>query len=120
MSRTPAHVVSVLGSYELALLGLTRKTDSFALEYSVTPPLPDADGAAPGSAVYLRIEAADDLGNEYIDWGGAYGLSPEGTQTRGTVCAQPALPPDAHLLTVKLIFMTGTQEIGYRLSLPLA
>ncbi|MGI5528518.1 hypothetical protein ACQEVX_14250 [Streptomyces syringium] len=121
MSQTPGHVVSVLGGrYELAVLGLSKSADSFDLEYSVTPPLPDAGDAASGSPVYLRLEAADDLGNEYTDWGGAYGLSPDGSQTRGSISGQPALPPDAHTLTVRLTFMTGTQETEHQLSLPLS
>ncbi|MET9648349.1 hypothetical protein [Streptomyces syringium] len=120
MSQTPDHVVSVLGGrYELAVLGLSKKTDSFALEYTVTPPLPDADDAASSSPVYLRLEATDDLGNEYTDWGGAYGLGLDGAQTRGSISGQPALPPDAHTLTVRLTFMTGTQETEHQLCFPL-
>ena len=48
--------------------------------------------------VLLTLEASDELGNEYTDWGGAFGPSPDGSRTEGTISGQPALPSEAGAL----------------------
>ncbi|UJB40121.1 hypothetical protein [Streptomyces sp. A1-5] len=58
----------------------------------------------------LSLEATDDIGNEYVDWGGAYGATPDGTHTRGTISAQPALAPKACEIHVRLTFLRNGKE----------
>ncbi|MFF4948491.1 hypothetical protein [Streptomyces chattanoogensis] len=41
--------------------------------------------------VLLALEAMDDIGNEDLDRGGAYGAAGDGTRTNGSISAQPAL-----------------------------
>lgn len=74
----------------MAIRKLKLKADSFTLTYSITLPLPESD-AQPAAPI---LEAQDDLGNEYLDWGGAYGPSPDGSSTHGTLsglagCSRP-------------------------------
>jgi hypothetical protein len=114
MSKVPEQVIPVLdGRHELVLLGVSMKPDSFTVKYSITPPLPD------DPMVYLWLEATDDAGNVYTNWGGACGPSPDGRQTLGSVTGQPALPSSARSLAVRLSFMQGTQVSRYEVSLPL-
>lgn len=72
----------------MAIRKLKLKADSFTLTYSITLPLPESD-AQPAAPI---LEAQDDLGNEYLDWGGAYGPSPHGSSTHGTLSGRPAAP----------------------------
>ncbi|MFJ2598725.1 hypothetical protein [Streptomyces erythrochromogenes] len=99
------------GSYQLAIGGLTLQADSFTLRYTVTPPL--------SASVLLTLDAEDDLGNTYVDWGGAYGTSPDGLRTQGTITARPAPPPSARHLRVRLVFLRSGAEFPYDLVLPL-
>lgn len=63
--------------------------DEYALrvEYEITPPINPAgweDAIKEGAAQYVwYLSGHDNLGNEYDDWGGAYGLSPDGQRTEG-------------------------------------
>ncbi|MEU7429896.1 hypothetical protein AB0B07_03280 [Streptomyces sioyaensis] len=95
------------GSHELSVHGLKRRDDSFTLHYTIAPPLPDAADATP---VLLALEAMDDIGNEYVDWGGAYGADGDGTYTRGSITAQPALAPEAGEIRVRLSFLRDGEE----------
>ncbi|WP_244409238.1 hypothetical protein [Streptomyces albofaciens] len=119
MSREPRPTtVRVLdGRHELTLRGVTRQDDSFRIGYTVAPPLPDDSDGPGGSPVLLVFEAEDDLGNEYSDWGGAYGLSDDGSHTDGTLTAQPALPPGARSLAVHVTFLRGGEEYAYEVAL---
>lgn len=104
--------VSVLdGRHQLHVLSLTRAEDSFALDYTITPPLPGDEPG--GEMVFLWIEAADDLGHEYIDFGGVRGTSVDGLHTTGTITVQPALDSDAGTLTVRFVFLRGQSETGW-------
>ncbi|MFJ9844352.1 hypothetical protein ACIRYZ_28635 [Kitasatospora sp. NPDC101155] len=107
--------------YELTVHSLTRTAEEFTVTYSVTPPLPDdappVSSAAP--PLFLWLEATDDLGNHYTDYGGAHGLSTDGLRTEGTISGQPAVAAKADRLTVKLVFLQGPSEHGYEFSLPL-
>ncbi|GGT53717.1 hypothetical protein [Streptomyces purpureus] len=114
-SRTPRPTARILdGRHELVVDGLSRKQDSFTLRYTVTPPLPEGDDA---SLVLLALEARDDAGNEYSDWGGAYGLSEDGAHTDGTITGQPAVAPSARVLTVRLTFLREGREYPCELDL---
>lgn len=114
MGKVPEQVIPVLdGRHEMVLLGLSMKPDSFTVKYSITPPLSD------DPMVYLWLEATDDVGNVYTNWGGAYGPSPDGRQTLGSVTGQPALPSSARSLAVRFCFMQGAQVSRYEVSLPL-
>ncbi|WP_260475602.1 hypothetical protein [Streptomyces sp. WAC 06725] len=118
MSRKPRPVtvtVRVLGGrHELALRGVTRQDDSFRIGYTITPPLPDD---AEGGTVLPVFEAEDDLGNEYSDWGGAYGTSDDGSHTSGTLTAQPALPEGARSVAIRVTFLRGGEEYSYEVAL---
>ncbi|MEU2828074.1 hypothetical protein ABZ667_05290 [Streptomyces lavendulae] len=116
MSRHTGHAdlpaLPILGgSYQLAIDGLTLPADSFTLHYTVSPPLP--------ASVLLTLDAEDDLGNTYVDWGGACGTSPDGHRTHGTITARPAPPHAALRLRVRLVFLRSGAEFPYDLGLPL-
>ncbi|MEU2491055.1 hypothetical protein [Streptomyces sp. NPDC007883] len=118
MDSSSRPTISILdGRYELTLLALTSHEDSFDIAYSVTPPLPE--GPEGQSPVLLVIEAQDDLGNEYGDWGGAFGLSDDGTRTEGEISGQPGLPAAARTLLVRFTVLRGGEENAYDLSLPI-
>ncbi|MFG2848187.1 hypothetical protein ACGF12_34215 [Kitasatospora sp. NPDC048296] len=113
--------ISVLsGRHELTVHALSRSAESFTVSYSIEPPLPDdlSSVSPPAAPVFLWLEAVDDLGNHYSDFGGARGLSPDGSRTAGSISGQPGLPPEAGSLTVRLMFMTGSDEFGYDLTVP--
>ncbi|MEV6702465.1 hypothetical protein AB0M68_35900 [Streptomyces sp. NPDC051453] len=99
----------------MAIHKLKPRADSFTLTYSITPPLPESD-AQPAAPI---LEARDDLGNEYLDWGGAYGPSPDGGSTHGILSGQPALPAEARTLHVRLTFLRAGSEQSHEASLPI-
>ncbi|MFC0844788.1 hypothetical protein ACFH04_13870 [Streptomyces noboritoensis] len=116
--RPPGPAVRILdGHHELALHGVTLREDSFDVTYSVVPPL--SDGRDKGSPILLFIEATDDLGNEYTDSGGAYGVAPDGTHTKGTISGRPALTDESGMLHVRFTFLRGGVENSYDLALSL-
>lgn len=110
--------LSVLeGTHELRVLHLTRREDAFALDYTITPPLPgDQPG---GETVFMWIEAVDDQGHEYSDFGGARGVSDDGLRTTGTISGQPAIDADAKELSVRFVFLRGQAEQGHDLRIGL-
>jgi hypothetical protein len=114
MDKFPDQMIPVLdGRHEMVILGLFMQPDSFTVKYSITPPLSDEP------MVYLWLEATDDLGNVYADWGGAYGPSPDGRQTLGSITGQPTLSSAARRLTVRFNFMQGAKVTKYEISFPL-
>jgi hypothetical protein len=110
--------LSVLeGRHELTLLTLTREHESFAVEYTITPPLPgDRPG---GEMVFMWIEAVDDHGHAYTDFGGARGASDDGTRTVGTISGRPGIPSDAHEVSLRFVFLHGQSETGYDVTIGL-
>ncbi|MCX4803302.1 hypothetical protein OG594_16865 [Streptomyces sp. NBC_01214] len=117
MSRNPGHdglpAIAVLGGWhELAVRGLTLEADSFSISYIVTPALPQS--------VLLTLDAEDDLGNTYVDWGGVYDTSPDRRRTQGTITARPAPPPTARHLQARLTFLRDGEAFPYDLSLDLS
>ncbi|MFJ9855171.1 hypothetical protein [Streptomyces sp. NPDC101150] len=113
--RTPLASTKILnGAHELAVHDLRQRDDSFTLHYTITPPLPDAADDTP---VLLAVEAMDDIGNEYLDWGGAYGAADEGTHTNGSISAQPALAPEAREIHVRITFLHRAEEYPCHLTL---
>ncbi|WP_432000116.1 hypothetical protein [Streptomyces sioyaensis] len=106
--RTPLASARILdGAHELSVHDLKRRDDSFTLHYTIAPPLPDAGDDTP---VLLTLEAMDDVGNEYFDWGGAYGAARDGKQTNGSVSAQPALAATACEIRMRLTFLRDGEE----------
>ncbi|MFI8455329.1 hypothetical protein [Kitasatospora sp. NPDC085464] len=67
--------------------------------------------------VFLRPEAADDLGNQYTDYGGVHGLSADGVRTDGSTPGQPAIDAKTGPLTVRLVFLQGQTESDCEFSL---
>ncbi|MET9968940.1 hypothetical protein ABZZ80_24180 [Streptomyces sp. NPDC006356] len=117
MTRAPLLALPILnGRHELTVSKFQLKDDSFTLHYAITPPLPDADGETP---VLPFLEAKDDLGGEYLDWGGAYGTSPDGSHTEGSLTGQPAPPPEAGTLLVRVTFVQGGREDAHDVALRL-
>lgn len=117
MDTGPRPSVTILdGSHELTLLDLRREEESFTLAYTVTPALPeDPDGAS----LLLMLEARDDLGNEYTDWGGAFGTARNGSATEGEISGRPALPDAATSLSVTFTYLREGEEMPYELTVPL-
>ncbi|GAB7035543.1 hypothetical protein AB0G35_26060 [Streptomyces sp. NPDC021749] len=106
--RTPLASVRILdGAHELSVHALKRRDDSFTLHYTIAPPLP---GAADRTPVLLALEAMDDVGNEYFDWGGAYGAADDGTHTDGSISAQPALAAKACEIRIRITFLRNGEE----------
>ncbi|MFI9045474.1 hypothetical protein [Streptomyces sp. NPDC053427] len=106
--RTPLASVKIFqGAHELTVRRLKRRDDSFTLHYTISPPLPDAENDTP---VLLMIEAVDDAGNEYPDWGGAYGTADDGTHTDGSISARPALAAEAREVHIRITFLRGGEE----------
>ncbi|MBD0744204.1 hypothetical protein [Streptomyces sp. CBMA152] len=106
------------GSHELTLRALALEPDSFAIRYFLTPALPETpDGTSP---ILLALEAEDDLGNEYTDWGGAFGSAPDGSYTSGTIAGQPGVPAEARGLRLRITFLRNAEEFPYELTLPVA
>ncbi|GAA3903783.1 hypothetical protein GCM10022244_12470 [Streptomyces gulbargensis] len=115
-SRTPRPTARILdGGHELVVDSLSLDEDSFTVRYTVRPPLPEGEEGE--SLVLLALEARDDVGNEYTDWGGAYGRSEDGGHTDGSITGQPAVAPSARVLTVRLTFLRDGLE--YPCDLPL-
>ncbi|WP_405442270.1 hypothetical protein OG373_33635 [Streptomyces avidinii] len=117
MSRNAGHdglpAIAILGGrHELAVQGLALQADSFTISYTVTPALPQS--------VLLTLDGEDDLGNTYVDWGGAYGTSPARRLTQGTITARPAPPPTARHLQAQLTFLRDGEAFPYDLSLDLS
>ncbi|MER7949761.1 hypothetical protein ABTY59_20470 [Streptomyces sp. NPDC096079] len=102
------------GRHELAVRGLTLRRDSFTIRYTITPPLPDSEA----SSVLLVFEAKDDLGQEHVDWGGAYGPGEDGTYTDGSVTGQPALAAGVRALRARITFLRDGEEFPYDVTLP--
>ncbi|MFI5531299.1 hypothetical protein ACIA8O_22485 [Kitasatospora sp. NPDC051853] len=115
----PRRTTVLDGHHELTVRSLTRADASFTVDYSITPPLPDDLATGPATEpLFLWLEAEDDLGNAYTDYGGARGLSPDGRSTEGRISGQPALPAGATALTVRFVFLTGGTEQPHPLTLP--
>lgn len=121
MSKDQEAGISILGgSHRLEVLGLSSGPNTFTVDYAITPPLPDdMDPDSMTTSVFLHLEATDDLGNEYLDAGGARGLGPDGTRTMGSISASPAPPLEANTLTVTLVVMREAKETAYELVFPL-
>ncbi|GAA3024109.1 hypothetical protein GCM10020229_39290 [Kitasatospora albolonga] len=118
--QTPAQRTEVLdGRHRLTVRSITRADASFTLDYAITPPLPDDLRTGPAAEpVFLWLEAEDDLGNTYADYGGARGLTPDGHSTEGRISGQPALPAEATALTVRFVFLIGGSEQAHPVTLP--
>ncbi|MFD7339619.1 hypothetical protein ACFV98_26940 [Streptomyces violascens] len=112
-ARTTVPVLD--GRHQLTIHAVTPAPDSFDIAYSITPPLPEDPGGT--DPILLTLEAEDGLGNEYTDWGGAFGLAPDGTHTEGTITGQPALPTEAGELHVRLTFLQAGKEFPHELTL---
>lgn len=116
----PASVPVLTGRHELTLHTLNLEPDSFTLTSSLVPAIPEGpDGTSP---ILLILEAEDDLGNEYTDWGGAFGPSSDGSSSRrteGTLTGQPGLPSEARELHVRVTFLKNGEEHPNELTLPL-
>ncbi|WP_024756507.1 hypothetical protein [Streptomyces exfoliatus] len=114
-SRLPE--LSILdGRHRLTVHGLTIHQDSFTIRYTITPPLPGGDDEA---SILLFLEAEDDLGHTYSDWGGAFGRSPDGTHTDGSITGQPAVAAGAGEIRARITFLRDGEEFPYALTLPL-
>ena len=117
MSKGHGAGISILGgSHRLEVLGFSSGPDTFTVDYAITPPLPDdVDADSTETSVFLHLDARDDLGNEYLDSGGAWGLGPNGTRTVGSISGSPAPRPEAGTLTVTLVVMHDAEEVAYEL-----
>ena len=112
MIRVDKSLTVLDGKHELRVLSLTRGEDSFALDYTITPPLG-------GEPVFMWIEAADDQGHEYTDSGGARGVSEDCRHTTGTISGQPSIDADAKELSVRFVFLRGQSETAHRVTIGL-
>lgn len=118
--------VPVLGGrHELTIKGFAATTEHMELRYRLTPPLPqgelDENGeyGDPESYVFLALEAVDDVGNEYLDSGGAFGPSADGSATEGSLSVQPGPYADARSVTLHLVLFNGTREETHSFTFPL-
>ncbi len=114
-----AKTLSVLdGGHSFTVDRLALAPGGFTLHYTVTPPLPET---LPGGGMLLiYVTATDDQGNTYDDGGGAFGTTPDGTHTDGSITLQPALPADAGAVTVDLVLSDSpTREPHHRFTVDL-
>lgn len=118
--------VPVLGGrHELTIEGFTATTEHMELRYHLTPPIPQSEPDEENEVgdhepyVFLALEALDDVGNEYLDSGGAFGLSPDGSATEGSLSVQPGPYADARSVTLHLILFDGTREETHTFTFPL-
>ncbi|MGY4957776.1 hypothetical protein [Streptomyces nigrescens] len=106
--RAPLASAPILNvAHELSVHRLKQRDDSFSIHYTITPPLPDQEDNAP---VLLALEATDDLGSAYLDWGGAYGTAADGTHTNGSISAQPVLAAEATEVRIRIMFLREGEE----------
>ena len=82
---------------------IALEIDIYAIRigYLITPPLP-GPGVNGNPPIGWRWHAMDDLGNEYVEAGGAYGRTPEQGSTAGVLSLTPLPPPEARSLKVVL------------------
>ncbi|MDT0465804.1 hypothetical protein [Streptomyces gibsoniae] len=118
--------VPVLGGrHELTVEGFSATTEHMELSYRLTPPLPQSEPDENGEYgdhqpyVFLALEAVDDVGNEYLDSGGAFGPSADGSTTEGSLSVQPGPYADARSVTLHLTLFDGTREETHSFTFPL-
>lgn len=87
---------ATLPGHELHLSRLAADEHALRLEYEITPPLPKS------APIFWGWSARDDLGNEYLAAGGAFGLSSEREATTGVLSLTPLLHEGARSLTIVL------------------
>lgn len=93
---------TTLPGHELHLIRLAVDDHALRLEYEITPPLPKA------ARIFWGWSARDDLGNEYLAAGGAFGPSSERDATAGVLSLTPVLHEGARSLTIVLQPEFGT------------
>ncbi|GHE45621.1 hypothetical protein [Streptomyces capitiformicae] len=124
----PMENIPVLGGrHKLSIESFAVTTERMELRYRLTPPLPQTlsdsdsdsdDGDDEGPYVFLALEADDDVGNEYLDSGGAFGPSADGAATEGSLSVQPGPYADARSVTLRLTLFDGTHEETRSFTLP--
>ena len=118
MSRVKT--VPVLGGrHELIIDGFAATTAHMELRYRLRPPLPQSEPDENGEYVFLSLEAVDDVGNEYLDSGVAFGPSADGSATEGSLSVQPGPYADARSATLRLTLFDGTHEETHSFTFPL-
>ena len=98
---------------EMRITELSSDHQSVALQYRITPALPERDPEGGGPWLTWDWSGVDDLGNEYVSWGGAYGTSDDGRSTAGDLTLSPAPANGARLLRVRLVpFREDEGDLG--------
>ena len=87
---------ATLPGHELHLMRLEADQHALRLEYEITPALPRS------ARIYWGWSARDDLGNDYLSAGGAFGPSSERDATRGVLSLTPLLHDGSRSLTLVL------------------
>jgi hypothetical protein len=93
--------------------------DVVRVEYDVAPPMApfprdasDMDQTIWEERNVFETLIRDDLGTVFDSWGGATGLSPDGTRTHGEFDYHPAPPANARIL--EIVFSAGGVRGGER------
>jgi hypothetical protein len=87
---------------EMRITKLSVDHQSVVLHYRISPALPDRDPEDGSPWLTWDWSGVDDLGNEYVSWGGAYGTSDDGRSTGGDLTLTPAPEDAARLLRLHL------------------
>jgi hypothetical protein len=96
-------VRDLLPEREMRITGVSTDQRSAALYYRIAPSLPERDpDSGEGAWLTWDWDGADDIGNSYDQWGGAYGPSDDGRSTLGELTLSPALALGARVLRVRL------------------
>jgi hypothetical protein len=113
--------VPVLGGrHKLTIESFTVSSERMEIGYRLTPPLPQSRPDSDHEPyVFLALEAADDVGNRYLDSGGAFGPSVDGNATEGSLSVQPGPYADARSVTLHLTLFDGTHEETHNFTYPL-
>lgn len=100
--RIDRQCLDLIPDRRLYLTRIMLDEHAIRIEYTIAPTLPVWDRARDQPPIHWLWQAVDDLGNRYIDCGGAYGVSPDGESTEGVLSLQPLPPPEARSLRVVL------------------
>ncbi len=98
---------------EMRITEFSVDHQSVALHYRISPALPESDLEDGGPWLTWDWSGVDDLGNEYVSRGGAYGSSDDGSSTVGDLTLSPAPADRARLLRVHLApFRENEGDLG--------
>jgi hypothetical protein len=106
-------IYGLIPDREMRITALDVEEEVMAVQYRITPALPDRDDRDFGPWLTWDWSGSDNLGNSYDSVGGAYGTSGDGACTLGDLSLAPAPARDARVLHVQLApFLENEGDLG--------